>query len=478
MTAAASDTPTGLSTFDTELRIEQSVHLVGQIPILVIGNCLGTLTAFLLSFEHVPTWLAAAWVCIPMLCIPMVLNWRKLRRAPRPGAVSARRIRVAGYHSLALGLSWAAMAGAVLPLLPPLNRDSIIFGLIILSTGAVASVSELPRAAVAYFVPIMTVALGMSLFESHLPYNPLGVLSGMMFVALVGFLRQNWKTFVRNVRTSVELTASLDKLRRAQDRLIQTEKLASLGQLTAGIAHEIKNPLNFVSNFSSVSKELVEELTVALVGTKLDHTTRREVDDLTGTLKANLDKVVQHGKRADAIVKNMLLHSREGMGERRMVDLNATAEESLNLAYHGARAEKPDFNVTLKTDLDPTVGLIEIYPQEFVRVLLNLISNGFYAAQQRKREDGSPPFEPALTLATKGFADRVEIRVRDNGKGIPDDIRAKMFHPFFTTKPAGQGTGLGLSLSHDIVVKQHGGTLDVDTTVGEFTEFVITLPRG
>jgi signal transduction histidine kinase len=324
----------------------------------------------------------------------------------------------------------------------------------------------------------MTVALGMSLLESHLPYNPLGVLSGMMFVALVGFLRQNWKTFVRNVRTSVELTASLDKLRRAQDRLIQTEKLASLGQLTAGIAHEIKNPLNFVSNFSSVSKELVEELTVALAGTKLDRTTRREVDDLAGTLKANLDKVVQHGKRADAIVKNMLLHSREGMGERRMVDLNATAEESLNLAYHGARAEKPDFNVTLKAELDPTVGLIEIYPQEFVRVLLNLISNGFYAAQQRKSEDGNRPFEPALTLATKGFADRVEIRLRDNGRGIPDDIRAKLFHPFFTTKPAGQGTGLGLSLSHDIVVKQHGGTLDVDTVVGEFTEFVITLPRG
>jgi signal transduction histidine kinase len=188
--------------------------------------------------------------------------------------------------------------------------------------------------------------------------------------------------------------------------------------------------------------------------------------------------VVEHGRRADSIVKNMLLHSREGSTERRSVDVNATAEESLNLAYHGARAENPAFNVSLDTKLDPDTGYVDLYPQEFVRVLLNLISNGFYAAHKRKQLVGDETFEPTLTLSTAGFADRVEIRVRDNGTGIPDDVKAKVFNPFFTTKPAGEGTGLGLSLSHDIVVKQHGGTLHVDTRVGEFTEFVITLPRS
>jgi GAF domain-containing protein/HAMP domain-containing protein len=275
-----------------------------------------------------------------------------------------------------------------------------------------------------------------------------------------------------------ELSESLEDLRRAQDRLIQSEKLASLGQLTAGIAHEIKNPLNFVNNFADVSAELIDELAAALGPASLDEGLRAEVEDLTGMIKGNLEKVVQHGRRADSIVKNMLLHSREGTGERRSVDLNATAEESLNLAYHGARAEKPNFNVTLKTELDPAVGSVEIYPQEFVRVLLNLISNGFYAAHKRKNQDGTDAsFEPTLSLTTKGYPDRVEIRVRDNGTGIPEEIKEKMFNPFFTTKPAGEGTGLGLSLSYDIIVKQHGGTIEVDTKPGEFTEFTIALPR-
>jgi GAF domain-containing protein len=275
-----------------------------------------------------------------------------------------------------------------------------------------------------------------------------------------------------------ELSESLEDLRRAQDRLIQSEKLASLGQLTAGIAHEIKNPLNFVNNFADVSAELIDELAAALSPVPLNEDLRAEVDDLTGMIKGNLEKVVQHGRRADSIVKNMLLHSREGTGERRSVDLNATAEESLNLAYHGARAEKPNFNVTLKTELDPAVGSVEIYPQEFVRVLLNLISNGFYAAHKRKNQHGTDAsFEPTLTLTTKGYPDRVEIRVRDNGTGIPEEIKEKMFNPFFTTKPAGEGTGLGLSLSYDIIVKQHGGTIEVDTQPGEFTEFTIALPR-
>jgi len=273
-----------------------------------------------------------------------------------------------------------------------------------------------------------------------------------------------------------ELSKSLDDLRAAQDRLIQTEKLASLGQLTAGIAHEIKNPLNFVNNFSALSAELVDEMDGVLDEARLGDEKRGELDEIRKLLKSNLEKVVQHGKRADSIVKNMLLHSRAGSGERRPVEINAIIDESLNLAYHGARAEKQGFNITLEREFDPSAGIADIYPQEITRVLLNLVSNGFYAATKRAAEVGNG-FEPKLRAASKSLGDMVEIRIRDNGAGIPSEIREKIFNPFFTTKPAGEGTGLGLSMSHDIVVKQHGGTIDIATEQGTFTEFIITLPR-
>jgi GAF domain-containing protein len=275
-----------------------------------------------------------------------------------------------------------------------------------------------------------------------------------------------------------DLSTSLNELRAAQDRLVQTEKLASLGQLTAGIAHEIKNPLNFVNNFSALSAELTDELNDALKPVALDNQVRKEVDELTGMLKDNLEKVVQHGKRADSIVKNMLLHSRESSGERRPADVNALLDESLNLAYHGARAEKSGFNITLQRDFDADAGEVELFPQEITRAFLNLISNGFYAATKRKAENGDANFEPVLAAATRNLGDSVEIRIRDNGTGIPAEVREKMFNPFFTTKPAGEGTGLGLSMSHDIIVKQHGGSIDIETEAGEFTELRIILPRG
>jgi signal transduction histidine kinase len=275
-----------------------------------------------------------------------------------------------------------------------------------------------------------------------------------------------------------DLSKSLDDLRTAQDRLVQTQKLASLGQLTAGIAHEIKNPLNFVNNFSGVSVELIDELQETLGRVTADDKTRGEITELAETLRDNLDKIVQHGKRADSIVKNMLLHSREGSGERRPVDVNALVEESLNLAYHGARAETRGFNVTLERSLDPKAGEVDVFPQEITRVLLNLISNGFYAATKRQGQESGNGFEPTITAATKSLGDRVEIRIRDNGIGIPPEVREKMFNPFFTTKPAGEGTGLGLSISHDIIVKQHSGSIEVDTEPGLFTEFRIILPRS
>jgi GAF domain-containing protein len=274
-----------------------------------------------------------------------------------------------------------------------------------------------------------------------------------------------------------QLSQSLDDLRTAQDRLVQTEKLASLGQLTAGIAHEIKNPLNFVNNFAALSAELTDELNEVLSPATLDNKTREEVDEITRTLKDNLEKVVQHGKRADSIVKNMLLHSREGSGDHRPADINALLDESLNLAYHGARAEKREFNVTLQRDFDQMAGTIEVFPQEITRVFLNLISNGFYAVTKRRTENGNTGFEPTLRATTRNLGDAVEIRIRDNGTGIPDEVKEKMFNPFFTTKPAGEGTGLGLSMSHDIIVKQHSGTIDVETEPGQFTEFRIVLPR-
>jgi signal transduction histidine kinase len=280
----------------------------------------------------------------------------------------------------------------------------------------------------------------------------------------------------RQARIAAETT--LDDLRRAQDRLVQSEKMASLGQLTAGIAHEIKNPLNFVNNFAELSVDLLHELHDAVSPEKcaLGDPQRAEIDELTATLRGNLEKIAQHGRRADSIVKNMLQHSRSGPGEHRRADVNAVVEEALSLAYHGARAERPGFNITLETRLDPAAGKADVFPQEITRVMLNLIGNGFYAAHRRVAVSGDG-FEPTLRLETRDLGDRVEIRVRDNGTGIERAARGRIFEPFFTTKPAGEGTGLGLSLSYDIVVKQHGGHLTVESEAGSFTEFVITLPR-
>ncbi|WP_164934543.1 GAF domain-containing sensor histidine kinase [Bradyrhizobium zhanjiangense] len=308
----------------------------------------------------------------------------------------------------------------------------------------------------------------------HFPDKAINLLKTFADQAVIAV--ENTRLFNEVQDRTQDLAKSLDDLRAAQDRLIQTEKLASLGQLTAGIAHEIKNPLNFVNNFASLSDELTDELNQVLAPVKLADEIRAEVDELTGLLKDNLQKVVQHGRRADSIVKNMLLHSREGGGEHGLSDINALVEESLNLAYHGARAEKAGFDVTLKRELDPAVGQAEVFPQEITRVLLNLISNGFHAVTKRKAE-GAADYEPMVIAATRDRGDSIEIRIRDNGTGIADKVREKMFNPFFTTKPAGEGTGLGLSMSHDIVVKQHGGTIDVATEPGAFTEFTIRLPR-
>jgi two-component system, NtrC family, sensor kinase len=269
-------------------------------------------------------------------------------------------------------------------------------------------------------------------------------------------------------------------LKTAQANLIQAEKMASLGQLTAGIAHEIKNPLNFVNNFAGLSVELLDELKAAAAPgiAELDEDTRADIDETVEMLTSNLEKIAEHGRRADNIVKSMLEHSRGVSGERREVDLNGLIEEALNLAYHGARAQDQSFNITLEREFDRAVRPIEVAPQEITRAFLNLFGNGFYAANKRARGNGDAAFRPALIVSTRDLGDAVEVKVRDNGTGIPPEIKDKLFQPFFTTKPTGEGTGLGLSISYDIVTQQHGGTIAVDSEVGEFTEFTIRLPRS
>jgi signal transduction histidine kinase len=276
------------------------------------------------------------------------------------------------------------------------------------------------------------------------------------------------------------IEAAYQELKAAQAKLIQAEKMASLGQLTAGIAHEIKNPLNFVNNFAGLSSELLEELREAAAPAiaALGEDKRAELDEIIEMLTGNLEKIAEHGRRADNIVKGMLEHSRGGTGESRSVDLNGLIDEALNLAYHGARAQDQGFNITLERDLDQALTSIELVPQDITRVFLNLFGNGFYAATKRQRSDAEPGFQPVLKVTTRDFGDAVEVRVRDNGIGIPPEIKDKLFQPFFTTKPTGEGTGLGLSISYDIVVQQHGGTIEVDSRVGEFTEFTMRLPRS
>ena len=287
-------------------------------------------------------------------------------------------------------------------------------------------------------------------------------------------------TLIEQNRRERELRTAHEELKATQASLIHAEKMASLGQLTAGIAHEIKNPLNFVNNFASLSVELLDELkeTARPVIAMLGADKRAEVDEVIDMLTGNLEKIAEHGKRADGIVKGMLAHSRSGSGERQRTDLNARIEEALNLAYHGVRAQDHDFNITLERDLDRALAPIELVPQDISRVLLNLFGNSFYAADKRRREAADAAFRPVLKVATRNLGNEVEVRVRDNGIGIPTEVRDKLFQPFFTTKPTGEGTGLGLSISYDIVTQQHGGTITVDSRVGEFTEFTIRLPRS
>ena len=282
---------------------------------------------------------------------------------------------------------------------------------------------------------------------------------------------------IRAARDAAE--KALGELQTAQASLVHAQKMAALGQLTAGIAHEIKNPLNFVNNFAELSVELLGELkeTAEPAVASLAEDTRTEIDEIVQMLTSNLAKIAEHGKRADGIVQSMLAHSRGTSGDRQRIDINALVEEALNLAYHGARAQDQNFNITLERDLASMAATVEAVPQDVLRVFLNLISNGFYAANERAKDASDPAFKPSIKIITRDLGPEVEVRVRDNGTGIAPEAREKLFQPFFTTKPTGEGTGLGLSISWDIITQQHGGTITVDSEVGAFTEFTIRLPR-
>jgi PAS domain S-box-containing protein len=288
--------------------------------------------------------------------------------------------------------------------------------------------------------------------------------------------RKRAEQAIRAARDAAEI--ALHELQAAQASLVHAQKMAALGQVTAGIAHEIKNPLNFVNNFAGLSVELLEELKEAAaeaLGT-LDAGKRAEIRETMAMLAGNLERIAEHGRRADGIVRGMLQHARGGSGDWQATDLNALVEESLNLAYHGARAQDQDFKVTLELDLDRNLAPIEVVSQDVSRVLLNLISNGFYAVTKRGRE-GDGTFRPLLKIATCEYGEGIEIRVHDNGVGIPPEYCEQLFQPFFTTKPTGEGTGLGLSISYEIITQQHGGTITVDSEAGDFAEFTVRLPR-
>ncbi len=302
-----------------------------------------------------------------------------------------------------------------------------------------------------------------------------------MFVAfvLVGIV---FVRFIEKKKLSNRLNKTLADLKSTQSQLIHAEKMASLGELTAGIAHEIQNPLNFVNNFSEVSNELMVEMKEELVAGN-----QEAAMEIAEDIMKNLEKINHHGKRADAIVKGMLQHSRASTGQKEPTDINALADECLRLAYHGLKAKDKTFNVTLTTDFDGSIGKMNIIPQDIGRVLLNLMTNAFYACNEKNRllkaEKNNPEsssvheqnYQPTVIVSTKKLNNKVQIVVKDNGNGIPQTVLDKIFRPFFTTKPSGEGTGLGLSMSYDIVTKAHGGELKVNTVEGEFAEFIIVL---
>ncbi|NUM74740.1 GHKL domain-containing protein, partial [candidate division KSB1 bacterium] len=352
---------------------------------------------------------------------------------------------------------------------------------------------EAPEKLVLQFMPFTQ---GMLYIGSSAALSDDEIAIGRALANAFGVAYARYEDFQRLETAKAQVEAALDNLKKTQGQLVQAEKMASLGQLTAGIAHEIKNPLNFVNNFAALSVDLAKELREEIAkiedgGLKMEDSGSRmvdrenfaNIDDIVETLIQNAEKINHHGKRADGIVKSMMQHARGSSGQRELADINQLLDEAVNLTYHGLRANDASFNITIEKEYDETIGKLEVVPQDISRVFLNIMNNACYAAFQKQKANekekkaSSDSFSPAISVSTKNLRDRIEIRIRDNGNGIPKDIREKIFNPFFTTKPTGQGTGLGLSISYDIIVQQHRGEIAVETEEGEFTEFVVRLTR-
>ncbi len=342
---------------------------------------------------------------------------------------------------------------------------------------------EAPEKLVLHFMPFTQ---GMLYIGSSAALSDDEIELSQSIAKAFGMAYARYEDFQKLEAAKAQVEAALENLKKTQQQLVTQEKLASLGQLTAGIAHEIKNPLNFVNNFAALSMDLAKELREELLKRKTKNVTGddfADIEEILDTLEQNAEKINHHGKRADNIVKSMMQHARGSSGQREPAEINALLDDAVNLVYHGMRANDASFNVTIEKEYDETIGKVSVVPQDISRVFLNLINNACYAAhhkqkEKRKEQTANPDdFSPTLSVGTKNLGDKVEIRIRDNSNGIPPDVREKIFNPFFTTKPTGQGTGLGLSISYDIIVQQHKGEIKVETEEGKFTEFVLSLPK-
>ncbi|MEC9345003.1 MAG: ATP-binding protein [Pseudomonadota bacterium] len=491
----SSDDAEARRSLDEEMRVQQALAVVRVLPAMIVGNSGATLIVALNFLSAAPSQFLAGWlVTVHLLLVPLALRWWRFHGQPAPRRISTRHIRKIDAWSLAMGLVLSVGVIYLFPLNGATGEVLMYLMVVSLACGAMASIWMVPTACLVYAAPP-----AISLAASIVIYGGIGgaiasLSLGLCTIILLIFLRINFRGFRDGVMAIVErdnksreidrrraaeerLAASLAELQKAQSQLIVQEKMASLGQLTAGIAHEIKNPLNFINNYAEVTVELLEELaeTVGRIAADPDPDDKAELDDVMASISGNLTRISDHGRRADSIVRGMLLHSRGDVGERQMADVNDVVEEAINLAYHGARAQDQGFNVTIERDLDPRAGEVSMLPQEITRVLLNLLNNAFYAVRRRDAS-ASSDYNPTVRVSTLRLPTRLRIRVRDNGTGIPADVLSRLFQPFFTTKPAGEGTGLGLSLAWDIVVHQHRGELLVDSTPDEFTEFNVLLP--
>ncbi|WP_052078569.1 ATP-binding protein [Spirochaeta lutea] len=382
---------------------------------------------------------------------------------------SAGKVDLHYYAALVLVTAFVSAAGVLVA-----RAASVIMGL-----------------AVSFFMIYFAVVVEVEQAMDSLPYFIVAIL-GLTF--MLYYYRMQLERLVldlHNTRDTMkaqrdematlkdQAESALENLRQAQKKIIVQEKMASLGALTAGIAHEIKNPLNFVTNFSESSVELVEELRQHLttILPTLDEDTREDMTYLMDELVQNMHDINEHGKRGDRIVKNMLMHSRGGSNIHSLEDVNTVAEECVQLSYHGLRAQDSEFKCTISLDLDESAGQAEMVRPDFSRVLLNLMNNGFYATNERRLANNDASYEPTLHIATRGVGDQVQIIVRDNGTGIPQEALENIFTPFYTTKPTGKGTGLGLSISFEIIRDEHGGTIDVESAQGSYTQFTVSIPR-